>query len=127
MKYISLPVTHDTTVPRTNGNTVAVLNNMLFIIIVISFLQGIYTYIPETNHVPSEYIFAAILSLLFMVPVSLVPALVLLYFYVYYYYYYYYYIFSWDVILTTNAVRLLRNVSKYPPNVQTHIPEHLHV
>jgi hypothetical protein len=31
-------------------------------------MQGIYTYIPETNHVPSEYTVAAILSLLFMVP-----------------------------------------------------------
>jgi hypothetical protein len=43
-------------------------------------MQGIYTHIPETNHVPRE--FAAIPSLLFMVPLSLVPALVLLYFYV---------------------------------------------
>jgi hypothetical protein len=45
-------------------------------------MQGIYTYIPETNHVPREYIVAAILSLLFMVPISPVPALALLYFYV---------------------------------------------
>jgi len=45
-------------------------------------MQGIYTYIPETNHVPSEYSVAAILWLLFMVPISLVPALALLYFYV---------------------------------------------
>ena len=42
-------------------------------------MQGIYTYIPETNHVPREYSVSAILSLLFMVPISLVPALVLLY------------------------------------------------
>jgi hypothetical protein len=47
-----------------------------------SFLQGIYTYIPETNHVPREYTVAAILSLLFMLPISPVPALGLLYFYV---------------------------------------------
>jgi hypothetical protein len=33
----------------------------------ISFMQGIYTYIPETNHVPKEYNVAAIMSLLFMV------------------------------------------------------------
>jgi hypothetical protein len=45
-------------------------------------MQGIYTYIPETNHVPREYNVAAILSLLFMVPISLVPVLALLYFYV---------------------------------------------
>src|SRR5215813_6597861 len=45
-------------------------------------MQGIYTYIPETNNVPREYIVAAILLLLFMVPTSLVPALALLCFYV---------------------------------------------
>jgi hypothetical protein len=48
-------------------------------------MQGIYTYIPETNHVPKEYNVAAILSLQFMVPISLAPALAN-----YYYYYYYY-------------------------------------
>jgi hypothetical protein len=32
-------------------------------------MQGIYTYIPETNHVPKEYSVAAILSLPFMVPI----------------------------------------------------------
>jgi hypothetical protein len=44
-------------------------------------MQGIYTYIPETNHVPKEYIVAAILSLLFMVPTissSCVGSIVLL-------------------------------------------------
>jgi ABC-type transport system involved in multi-copper enzyme maturation permease subunit len=45
-------------------------------------MQGIYTYIPETNHVPREYAVAATLSLLFMVPMSLVPVLAVLYFYV---------------------------------------------
>jgi hypothetical protein len=44
-------------------------------------MQGIYTYIPETNHVPKQYNVAAILSLLFMVPISLAAALVLMYFY----------------------------------------------
>jgi hypothetical protein len=43
-------------------------------------MQGIYTYIPETNHVPKEYNVTAILSLLIMVPIY------------YYYYYYYYYV-----------------------------------
>jgi hypothetical protein len=55
---------------------------IIIIIIVISFMQGIYTYIPEINHVPREYSIAAVLLLLFMVPISLVPALALLYFYV---------------------------------------------
>jgi hypothetical protein len=48
----------------------------------VSFMQGIYAYIPETNRVPKEYNVEAILSLLFMVPISLAPALVLMYFYI---------------------------------------------
>jgi hypothetical protein len=44
-------------------------------------MQGIYTYIPETNNVPREFIVAAILLLLFM-GLSLVPALSPLCFYV---------------------------------------------
>ena len=45
-------------------------------------MQGIYTYIPETNYVPREYSVAAILLLLFTVLISLVPVLKLLYFYI---------------------------------------------
>jgi len=45
-------------------------------------MQGIYTYIPKTNYVPREYSVAAILFLLFMVLISLVSALNLLYFYI---------------------------------------------
>jgi hypothetical protein len=48
----------------------------------ISFMQGIYTYIPDTNHVPKQHNVAAILSLLFMVPISLAAALALMYFYI---------------------------------------------
>jgi hypothetical protein len=60
---------------------------VLIIIIIIGkdtifFMQGIYTYIPETNHVLKEFNVAAILSLLFMVPISLVPAFALMYFYI---------------------------------------------
>jgi len=68
-------------------------------------MQGIYTYIPETNHVCREYSVAAILMLLFIALISLVSVLNLLYFYIstfrsicavpnvflHYYYYYYYY------------------------------------
>jgi hypothetical protein len=46
---------------------------IITIITTISFMQGIYTYIPEKNNVRKEYNVAAILSLLFMVPISLVP------------------------------------------------------
>ena len=44
-------------------------------------MQGIYTYIPQTNCVPREYSVAAVLLLLFMAPISLVSVLNLLYFY----------------------------------------------
>jgi hypothetical protein len=59
-----------------------IITIIIIIIITISFMQGIYTYIPETNHVPKEYNVAAILSLLFMAPTSLVPALTRMYFYI---------------------------------------------
>ena len=51
-----------------------------YYIIIVSFIQGIYTLIPETNHVPREYTVVAIPSLLFMVLLSLVPVLALLFF-----------------------------------------------
>jgi hypothetical protein len=55
---------------------------MIIIIIIISFMQGIYTYIPETNHVSSEYTVAAILLFLFMVHIALFTMLNLLHFYI---------------------------------------------
>jgi len=45
-------------------------------------MQGIHTHIPETNYVHREYSVAAILLLLFMVLMSLVSVLNLLYFYI---------------------------------------------
>ena len=45
-------------------------------------MHGIYTYIPETSCVPREYSVAAILLLLFMVLISLVSVLNLLYFHI---------------------------------------------
>jgi len=45
-------------------------------------MQGIYTYIPETNCVPREYSVAGILLLLFMMLILLVLVLNLLYFYI---------------------------------------------
>jgi hypothetical protein len=41
-------------------------------------MQGIYTYIPETDHVPKEYNVAAILSLLFMAPISLIIIIIII-------------------------------------------------
>ena len=52
----------------------------MIIIITISFMQG--TYIPETNYAPREHGVAAILLFLFMVLISLVSVLNLLYFYI---------------------------------------------
>ena len=49
---------------------------IIIIIIIVSFMQGIHKHIPETNHIPRGHIVTAILSLLFMVPLFLVPALV---------------------------------------------------
>ena len=51
---------------------------IIIIIIIISFMQGIYAYIPETNYVAREYIVAAVLLLLFMVLMSLDSVLNLL-------------------------------------------------
>ena len=45
-------------------------------------MQGIYTYIPDTNYVSREYSVAAILLLLFTVLISLVSVLNLLYFHI---------------------------------------------
>ena len=45
-------------------------------------MQGIYAHIPETDYVPREYRVAAILLFLFMVLISLVSVLNLLYFYI---------------------------------------------
>jgi hypothetical protein len=51
--------------------------SIIVIFIIVSFMQDMHTRIPETNHVPSRYIVASILSLLFMVPLFLVSALAL--------------------------------------------------
>ena len=71
-------------------------------------MQGIYTYIPETNYVPREYNVASILLLLFMVFISLVSVLNLLYFYISNFrsIYYYYYYNSCDVVLSAYSILL---------------------
>ena len=50
----------------------------IIIIIIISFMQGIYTHIPETNYVPREYGVAAIPLFLFMVLISLVSVFIII-------------------------------------------------
>ena len=61
---------------------IVVIIIIVIIIIIFSFMQCIYTYIPETNYVRKEYTVAAILFFLFMVLISLVSVLNLLYFYI---------------------------------------------
>ena len=61
---------------------IIIIITIIIIILGISSMQGIYTYIPETNYFPREHCVAAILVLLFMVLISLVPALTPLYLYV---------------------------------------------
>jgi hypothetical protein len=46
-------------------------NNNIMIIITIPFMQGIHTYIPETNHVSRVHSVAAIPRVLLMVHISL--------------------------------------------------------
>jgi len=40
---------------------------IIIIILGISFMQGIYTYIPETNHVPREHCVAAIIIIIIII------------------------------------------------------------
>ena len=61
-------------------NHILITSIIIIIVIIISFMQGIGTYIPETNYFPREYSVAAIPLLLFMVRISLVSVLNLLYF-----------------------------------------------
>jgi hypothetical protein len=46
---------------EVNWKDLLLLLLLLLLLFVIFFMQGIYTYIPETNHVPRDYSVAAIL------------------------------------------------------------------
>ena len=46
---------------KSNDFTIIIIIIIIIIILGISFMQGIYTYIPETNHVPREHRVATIL------------------------------------------------------------------
>jgi len=67
---------------QSAGKIIIIIIIIIIITIIISFMQDIYTYIPEKNYVPREYGAAAILLLLFMVLISLLSVLNLLYFYI---------------------------------------------
>jgi hypothetical protein len=55
---------------------------IIFIIFFISFMQGIYSYITETNHVPRVYKAAAVLWSLLMLLFMLFPLINVLCFYI---------------------------------------------
>jgi hypothetical protein len=50
---------------------------LCIIIIIISFMQGIYTYMPETNYVPREYSVAAILLFIIIIIIIIIILLAL--------------------------------------------------
>ena len=68
--------------PADDITIIIIIIIIIIITTIISFMQGIYTYIPYTNCVPRQYSVAAFLLLLFMVLISLVSVLNLLYFYI---------------------------------------------
>jgi hypothetical protein len=45
---------------------------IIIIIIIISFMQGIYTYTPEANHVPREYSIAAVLPIIIIIVIIII-------------------------------------------------------
>ena len=53
---------------------------LLLLLLLITFMQGIYNYIPETNHDSRVYNVAAILVVTFMVHVTLFRTMNFLYF-----------------------------------------------
>jgi hypothetical protein len=57
---------------------------MLLLFVIITFMQGIYNYLPETNNISRVYTYsvAAILCLQFFLHVMLFPPLIVLHFYI---------------------------------------------
>jgi len=47
-----------------------IINIIIIIIVIVSFMQGIHTHIPETNHIPRGYIVAAILFFVYGASIS---------------------------------------------------------
>jgi len=56
---------------------------LLLLLLFVTFIQGIYKYIPEINHVSRVYNVAATLWFQFMVPVMLFPKINVSYFYLF--------------------------------------------
>jgi hypothetical protein len=61
---VTPPIPTTTTTTTTIIIIIIIITTTIIIIIIIlgiSFMQGIYTHIPETNHVPREHCVATIL------------------------------------------------------------------
>ena len=63
---ISISARHNISLCETRSNGVIII-----IIIIITFMQGIYNYVPETNQVCRAYNVVAVLYLQFLLLVSL--------------------------------------------------------
>jgi hypothetical protein len=75
--YVTIPM-HQFINPANDVSITLLLLLLLFI----TFMQGIYNYVPETNNVSRVYSFAAILYVQFLLQVMLFPMLNSLYFYI---------------------------------------------
>jgi hypothetical protein len=62
--------------------TICIWTPRLLLLSLVTFMQCIYSYVPDTNHVYRVYSVAAILLLQFMVHVMLFPMINVLYFYI---------------------------------------------
>jgi protein-S-isoprenylcysteine O-methyltransferase Ste14 len=51
---------------------IIIINIIIIIILGISFMQGIYSYIPETSHVPREYCIATILLVIVIIIIIII-------------------------------------------------------
>ena len=81
-KYIQYASTTTWTIPWPKLLWLLSLLFFFVLLYVISFMQCIYTYMPETNHVSMEYSVVDIPYLLFMVHIMLFAVLNILYFYI---------------------------------------------
>jgi hypothetical protein len=112
---------------------------LLILLFIITLIQDIYNYLPETNHDCRVYNVVGIVWLQYTVHVMLFPEINVLYFYIsnfrnmfavpnmavfcsslmscfagmFYYYYYYYYYYLWLCITSSYILRLCINEYRY--------------
>ena len=79
--YVTIPM-HQFINPANDVSITLLLLLLLLLLLFITFMQGIYNYVPETNNVSRVYSFAAILYVQFLLQIMLFPMLNGLYFYI---------------------------------------------